>query len=429
MADIFLSYAREDAERARRYAEAFLEIGWSVFWDPQILPGSTWDEVIEDEIKQCKCVVVLWSAVSVKKTWVKNEASHAEQRGVLVPVAIDRIELPLAFRHRQSAQLQDWKGSSKDAGFAQLLKAIARHVPRPKRDTAVSSPPASSHRPVGRTPTAPEERSRRSQAAEVAWPLPDDSLVGFVKIPAGPFIMGSDRAKDSFANDNELPAHQVVLPDFFVGRCQVTIGQFKAYVHAAAAGPRKQRPSMVPTTCPFGSFPGTRRSDTAAGSRQGSKVRRGLPRSSPSSSKDTEVERRGTSRCRAKPSGKRRAGQTAVSTRGAIGTIRRDTNDADAKRTAPTPVGSFPGGASPYGVLDMTGNVCEWTRSHYKPYPYVAEDGRENLAALDYTARAIRSSSWNCSLWGARAAAREYRKPNLALNWTGFRVVLSPIQG
>jgi len=128
MADIFLSYAREDAERARRYAEAFLEIGWSVFWDPQILPGSTWDEVIEDEITQCKCVVVLWSAVSVKKTWVKNEASHAEQRGVLVPVAIDRIELPLAFRHRQSAQLQEWKGSSKDAGFAQLLKAIARQI-------------------------------------------------------------------------------------------------------------------------------------------------------------------------------------------------------------------------------------------------------------------------------------------------------------
>ena len=77
----------------------------------------------------------------------------------------------------------------------------------------------------------------------------------------------------------------------------------------------------------------------------------------------------------------------------------------------------------------MTGNVCEWTRSHYKPYPYVADDGRENLAALDYTARTIRSSSWNCSLWGARAAVREYRKPNLALNWTGFRVVLAPIQG
>ena len=431
MADIFLSYAREDAERARRYAEAFLEIGWSVFWDPQILPGSTWDEVIEDEITQCKCVVVLWSAVSVKKTWVKNEASHAEQRGVLVPVAIDRIELPLAFRHRQSAQLQDWKGSSKDAGFAQLLKAIARHVPKPKRrDTAVSSPPASSHRPVGRTPPAPEERSRPSQAVEVAWPLPDDSLVGFVKIPAGPFIMGSDRAKDSFANDNELPAHQVVLPDFFIGRCQVTIGQFKAYVHDGGSWPAEAKALHGADDQPvrFVSW------HEALGYCGWLKAR--LKGSARTPAELAELLKGHGGRAPWHVSLPSEA-EWEKAARGPDGRIypwgdRYDptrTNDADAKRTAPTPVGSFPGGASPYGVLDMTGNVCEWTRSHYKPYPYVADDGRENLAVLDYTARTIRSSSWNCSLWGARAAAREYRKPNLALNWTGFRVVLAPIQG
>jgi len=43
-------------------------------------------------------------------------------------------------------------------------------------------------------------------------------------------------------------------------------------------------------------------------------------------------------------------------------------------------VGSFPQGASPYGLLDMIGNAYEWTSSIRKPYPYVADDGREDLA-------------------------------------------------
>jgi iron(II)-dependent oxidoreductase len=44
-------------------------------------------------------------------------------------------------------------------------------------------------------------------------------------------------------------------------------------------------------------------------------------------------------------------------------------------------VGSLPAGASPYGVLDMAGNGWEWTSSAYRPYPYNAADGRENLEA------------------------------------------------
>jgi formylglycine-generating enzyme required for sulfatase activity len=42
------------------------------------------------------------------------------------------------------------------------------------------------------------------------------------------------------------------------------------------------------------------------------------------------------------------------------------------------PVGSYPKGASPYGVLDMAGNVREFVSSIYRTYPYSAEDGREN---------------------------------------------------
>lgn len=45
---------------------------------------------------------------------------------------------------------------------------------------------------------------------------------------------------------------------------------------------------------------------------------------------------------------------------------------------ASAPVDAFPAGASPYGVLDLSGNQWEWVASAYRPYPYSADDGREH---------------------------------------------------
>ncbi len=67
-------------------------------------------------------------------------------------------------------------------------------------------------------------------------------------------------------------------------------------------------------------------------------------------------------------------------------------------------VGCFLGGASSYGVEDMSGNVYEWTRSLYKDYPYRADDGREDLRAK--WERVVRGRPWDGIRWNARCAYR-----------------------
>ncbi len=69
------------------------------------------------------------------------------------------------------------------------------------------------------------------------------------------------------------------------------------------------------------------------------------------------------------------------------------------------PVGSFPAGISPYGALDMAGNAWEWNSTEIQPYPYDANDGREDPGGIDVE-RGWRGSSWANGLWWLRSSVR-----------------------
>jgi len=68
------------------------------------------------------------------------------------------------------------------------------------------------------------------------------------------------------------------------------------------------------------------------------------------------------------------------------------------------PVGSYPAGSSPYGVMDMSGNVWEWMNTLIQPYPYDAEDGREDPDAPGE--RSWRGGAWNNGYWWMRSTVR-----------------------
>jgi len=65
MSDVFISYATEDRERARSLADGLEQLGWSVWWDRKIVAGQMFDRIIEEALAEAKCVVVLWSKVSI----------------------------------------------------------------------------------------------------------------------------------------------------------------------------------------------------------------------------------------------------------------------------------------------------------------------------------------------------------------------------
>jgi formylglycine-generating enzyme required for sulfatase activity len=94
-------------------------------------------------------------------------------------------------------------------------------------------------------------------------------------------------------------------------------------------------------------------------------------------------------------------------------------NTSEGQSRGTTPVGQYPTGASPYGALDMAGNVWEWCSSIYKPYPYDPGDGRENPEGEG--SRALRGGSWRDGQHGARCAFRAGAPPGRWYDSVGFR--------
>lgn len=186
MSDVFISYAREDRERAHALAQALESRGLTVWWDRVIPAGRQFDEVIEQELDAARCAVVLWSADSAASKWVKAEAGEALQQDKLVPALLDTaVRLPLEFRRVQAVDLSSWRpgqpSPSLDAFCTEVAAAVARAAttmrthararkasapppaPSPTPSTAPSPPPspAPAPRPTPERAAAPAAPGNR----------------------------------------------------------------------------------------------------------------------------------------------------------------------------------------------------------------------------------------------------------------------------
>lgn len=237
-----------------------------------------------------------------------------------------------------------------------------------------------------------------------------------VLIPAGTFLMGSDPRRSEFFRADEQPQHTLMLPAYYLAKTPVTNQQYLAFVQATGY--------RSPTYWEDGVFPEAKADHPVVGV----------------SWRDALAYCRWLAAVTGKPYGLPSEAEWEKGARGADGRIYpwgnfwdgKRCNTKESRKDATTPVTAYPMGASPYGVLDVAGNVWEWTRSLWgmgdlEPlfkYPYDPADGREALEAEPLMRRVLRGGSFNYPHDAARCACRNHLTPDSAGWYVGFRVVL-----
>jgi formylglycine-generating enzyme required for sulfatase activity len=134
MADIFISYKREDRERIAPLARALEARGYTVWWDLELVPSQKFERQIFRELDAAKCVIVVWTARSIDdmglyaSDWINTEANAGDTRGILLPVQLDAERTHRRHSDRQFANLVGWTGDESAPGFQDLLKGVELHV-------------------------------------------------------------------------------------------------------------------------------------------------------------------------------------------------------------------------------------------------------------------------------------------------------------
>ncbi len=222
-----------------------------------------------------------------------------------------------------------------------------------------------------------------------------------VYIPLGPFLMGSDPAVDELAELNEQPQHRVSLAGYWLGRYPVTYGGFQAFVERSGFRPAKVEFKSGYENYPVGNVSWAEALAYCRWLSEQSGLEVTLP-----SEAEWEKGARGVDG-RRYPWGNQPPTTELVNF------------------DCATPVGSYsPQADSPYGCADIAGNVWEWTRSAYRPYPYDPGDGREEPGGKQ--ARVVRGLTFNNPPRLTRCSYRYRLQPQLSLPSLGFRIVVCP---
>jgi formylglycine-generating enzyme required for sulfatase activity len=233
---------------------------------------------------------------------------------------------------------------------------------------------------------------------------------GMVGVAAGPFLMGSDSAEV-----DESPMRVVHLDGFYIDEHEVTVSQYASCVDAGEC----DRPTR--THGDDGDYYNYGAKDSGRHPVNGVswfqavayckwKGKR-LPREA-----EWEKAARGVDG-RTFPWGGDAAGcSEAVMDDGADGCGRDSTWE----------VGSKPAGASPYGALDMAGNVWEWTADWYAKDYYASGPEKNPGGPLSGSRRAVRGGCWSDRAAYLRTAQRTYDAPGLVRSDLGFRCAMTP---
>ena len=451
MADIFISYAREDETRIRELVRTLEGQGWSIFWDRRIPAGKTWQNYIGQALSDTKCVIVAWSQHAVTSDWVIEEANDAKDRGILVPVFLESVKPPLGFRSIQAADLTDWKPGYSSSRFDQLIQDIAgvvggkphqptpeelvtpwtepvatpRAIPteppphepappkreplkvRPRKPKAIKpespEPEALQPKPVSKPAVKPPEPqvSQPKPAAEAPTQRTVTNSIGmsFVLIPAGSFTIGSP-ADEPGRNDDERQHPVTISKPFCLQTTEVTQ---KYWTQVTGSNPSCFKDCG--NDCPVETVSWNDAQEFIKKLNQmesGAKYR--LP---------TEAEWEYA--CRAGSKGRFCFGDEEAK----LGEYVWNGGNSGSKTH---PVGKKKPNA--LGLYDMHGNVWEWCQDWYGDYPTSQVTDPTGPKAGEN--RVLRGGSWSNDAKYVRSASRNRYGPDYRNYGAGFRVARDP---
>ena len=136
MADVFVSYCRRDRPRVAPLVAAIESKGWSVWWDPEIVPGQEFDRMIHAELASAGAVLAVWTKDSVESRWVRGEAREGADRGILVPVRLEMRRCRSTCAHSiRSTSAVTRRRSAQPAGPGDA--ACARRADRARRQDVI----------------------------------------------------------------------------------------------------------------------------------------------------------------------------------------------------------------------------------------------------------------------------------------------------
>lgn len=125
MADVFISYARDNQAVVRVLAEAVKRAGYSVWWDDELPPHLSYGDVITEKIGSAKAAIVVWSESAAASEWVRAEADVARNLKKLIQTSIDERQPPMPFNQIQFASIGDWHGEEDHPGWRKVKESLA----------------------------------------------------------------------------------------------------------------------------------------------------------------------------------------------------------------------------------------------------------------------------------------------------------------
>jgi formylglycine-generating enzyme len=431
MSDIFISYANEDRARAAALAKCLQEQGWSVWWDRQIRTGQDIEAVIEREIGQTRCMIVLWSAISVRRPWVRDEAREGNERGILLPVKIEDVKQPLGFRNLSAGDLSGWKGECGAPVFRQLCSDIEALIGAPGTvaQAAGDSPTKPWHRFVTEWMAAPRPSRRRwafglvslavlACAGYLVSKLPIGNKTAspgntvqrpavqanpneaYVRIEPGTFQMGATPG-DTEPYPDEKPRHPVrITKGFWIGATPVTVADYKRFV-----GQRQQ--FKLPPAPDFNPDWGKPDHPIVNVTWDEAKAYCEWDAGRLPTEAEWEYAARG--------------GKDGLKYPWGNDITPENANYSGSKWHGTSPVRSYTPNA--WGLYDMAGNVWEWVADWYDERYYASSPSDDPRGPQSRTVRVLRGGSFVIYAWYLRAAYRNWDAPGDRLSYIGFRCV------